>query len=305
VSDINGIINIIKPPGISSYGIVQWVKRFFGVKKSGHTGTLDPAAAGVLPVCLGKATKVIPYITEEEKEYIAEITLGISTDTLDAQGKIVDTNSYWKYLKSDRIYEVFNNFKGEIEQIPPMYSAIKHKGKKLYEYARNGIQIKRDARKIIIKELYMLNIDLPKIRFQVLCSKGTYIRVLAADIGKSLGVGAHLSFLVRKKSGPFTIEDAYITEEIEELYNNNNNSFLLPMDYPLDYQIVSLKEEASKKAYNGVSLTENDLIKKYEGLKIGNRVMVYDIHGSFISINDIIYNDDMELMFKPVKVFYS
>jgi len=184
------------------------------MRKAGHAGTLDPDATGVLLVCLGNATKLFQYLQEGEKEYEATLTLGVETDTLDASGnvtRVIDP----KEVTEEQIAEVFSQFLGEIEQIPPMFSAVKVGGKRLYKLARKGIKVDRPPRTTTIYELEILEINSPLVKFRVVCSKGTYIRTLAADIGTALGCGAHLSALTRTKSGMFDLSNAVTLAEIE------------------------------------------------------------------------------------------
>lgn len=299
MSDNCGIINLIKPPGMTSFDVVSFVRRVLRIKKAGHTGTLDPAAAGVLPVCLGRATKIIPYIPEEEKEYIGELTLGLVTDTLDAEGTILKKNDDWKGFSKEEIREAFSFFRGEIEQIPPMYSALHHKGKRLYELAREGKKVEREPRRVEIKEINILGIELPRIRFQVTCSRGTYIRSLVSDIGTRLGCGAHLSFLIRTGSGPFKIAEGVTLEELKK----EGEGVLLPLDYPLDYPKLKVKDRAKKKALNGAYLNQNDLLPWPDSISPGDRVLIYDTRGSFISVDEVNYLTDKIIKCKPLRVF--
>lgn len=295
----SGIINVIKPPGMTSFQVVSRIKRILGCKKAGHTGTLDPAAAGVLPVCIGKATKVIPFLPEEEKEYIAELTLGVKTDTLDGEGEILGKNDKWQDISADEINRVCNKFIGKIRQVPPMYSAVHHQGKRLYELAREGKEVKREPREIFIKNIEIMEINLPIIRLQVTCSKGTYIRTLAADIGDELGAGAFLSFLIRKRSGPFNLAEGYTLEEIEK----TQEKVVLPLDFPLDYPALTVRGEAENQARNGVYLTEKELEDVPAGLDSGEIVLIYNQQGEFISINEIIENTSRKFLTRPLRVF--
>jgi tRNA pseudouridine55 synthase len=210
---VSGVIVVDKPPGITSRRAVDRVKRAFGVRKAGHAGTLDPDATGVLIVCLGRATKLFRYLTEGEKEYIGTITLGVETDTQDASGRVIKESEV--NVTEEQVKEVAFGFVGEITQIPPMYSAIRVNGRRLYKLARRGQEVERPPRKVTIYELEISRIELPEIDFRVVCSKGTYIRTLASDIGKRLSCGAHLSRLRRIRSGPFTLEMALPLEKIE------------------------------------------------------------------------------------------
>lgn len=211
---IHGVLNLNKPPKLTSRQAVDCVKRLLNVKKAGHGGTLDPDATGVLLICLGDGTKLFEALQVGTKEYEGTLTLGITTDTLDADGqitKITDTSQ----ITPDQIRSVCQQFVGEIEQMPPMFSAVKHKGKPLYKLARRGLEVKRRSRQVFIESIELLSLNIPEVRFRVVCSKGTYIRALAADIGAALGCGAHLSELIRTRSGVFKIEEAHTFDSLE------------------------------------------------------------------------------------------
>ena len=212
----NGTANILKPPGISSFALIQRLRWLLDEKKVGHTGTLDPAAAGVLGVCFGKATKIIPFLDDSRKEYICEMQLGFQTDTLDLDGKIIKEDLKWNYLTKKEVESTILNFKGKQKQIPPMYSALHYQGKRLYELARKGIEVERESRDIEIFDLEILEINLPLIRFKVEVSRGTYIRSLVRDIGKYLKTNSVMTFLLRTKSGPFKLKNTLSYEEIEK-----------------------------------------------------------------------------------------
>ena len=211
---IHGVLNLNKPPKITSRQAVDCVKRLLNVKKAGHGGTLDPDATGVLLICLGDATKLFEALQAGTKEYEGTLTLGIVTDTLDANGQIIETTDT-SQITPDQIQSVCQQFSGEIEQMPPMFSAVKHKGKPLYKLARRGIEVERQSRRVLIESIELLSFNIPEVRFRVVCSKGTYIRVLAADIGTALGCGAHLSELIRTRSGVFKIEGAHTFESLK------------------------------------------------------------------------------------------
>ena len=211
---IHGILNLNKPPRLTSRQAVDCVKRILNVKKAGHGGTLDPDATGVLLICLGDGTKLFEALQVGTKEYEGTFILGITTDTLDASGQIIKTADT-SQITPDQIRSVCQQFVGEIEQMPPMFSAVKHKGKPLYKLARRGIEVERRSRRIFIESIELLLFNIPEIRFRVVCSKGTYIRVLAADIGAALGCGAHLSELTRTRSGVFKIEGAHTFESLK------------------------------------------------------------------------------------------
>jgi len=260
---MDGILNINKPSGMTSHDVVVQLRRLLGEKKVGHTGTLDPDATGVLPICIGKATKIIQFLENGKKGYEGTITLGIVTDTLDAGGqvlKISDTAN----IEVDDIKRVFNSFVGEIYQTPPMVSAIKVHGKRLYNIARQGKIVERTPRKIHIYNLELINFykeKETKIDFRVACSKGTYVRALAADIGDALGCGAHLSRLVRTKSGMFKLEDSIRLEEVQA---DPKNAFLAirSVDDALSFMPgIVINDSARKKFLNGVSVDGSEVLE--------------------------------------------
>lgn len=213
---MNGLLNINKPKGITSYDVIRFIKKNFHPKeKIGHTGTLDPAAAGVLLVCLGKATKLSSLLMAEEKEYEATLTLGIRTDTLDEEGKVLSKIDNISVTEAE-IKKVFSSFEGEIEQVPPLFSALKYQGRRMYKIARQGKDVPRRARRIRIKEIKVKKIKIPFVSFRVICSKGTYVRAICRDIGELLGCGAFQSRLIRKRIGPFLLKDALTLEQLKE-----------------------------------------------------------------------------------------
>jgi len=211
---MDGILVVDKPQGITSHDVVHRIRKTFAIKKVGHAGTLDPMATGVLVVLLGKCTKSSASLTSEDKVYEAALTLGCESDTGDIWGNLHRTGADLN-IPEDKIEDAFNKFLGETEQMPPMYSAVKFKGRKLYQLARRGIKVELEPRKIHIKEIRVTRKDLPEIAFNLICSKGTYVRQICVDIGKLLGCGACLSSLRRTRSGRFTIESALPLSEIE------------------------------------------------------------------------------------------
>ncbi len=224
-------MNINKPKGITSYDVIRFIKKNFHFKeKIGHTGTLDPAAAGVLLVCLGKATKFSSLLMAQEKEYEAVLRLGIRTDTLDEEGKVLSKIDKIS-VTEERVREIFSSFVGEIKQVPPLVSALKYQGKRMYEIAREGKDVPRRARRIRIKELEIKEIKIPFVSFRVICSKGTYIRALCRDIGELLGCGAFQSALIRKRIGPFLLRDALTLERLKE---KELSSSLIPISEVLN-----------------------------------------------------------------------
>ena len=257
---MDGIINVLKPVGMTSADIVRWILKKTNARKAGHGGTLDPGAAGVLPVFLDKATRLVEYYVNQDKLYRAELTLGITTDTQDLYGQILETKT--PNVSEQDFLAVLPRFVGAIEQTPPMYSAIKKKGKHLYEYARKGIEVVREKRPVTISELEVIEwkqAEFPTVLFDVTCSKGTYIRTLCHDIGQELGCGAHMSFLLRLRSGKFSIDSALTLEEIERFILNNDFSFVLNPEWGLDLPRINISAKRLKAFKNGLATNKRML----------------------------------------------
>ena len=231
---MRGIIYINKPQHMTSHDVVAILRRCTGIKRIGHTGTLDPMATGVLPVCIGNATRIMDYLDQEEKEYLAEMTFGYTTDTYDIWGKKV--NIFDSVVPSkEKLETVLPSFLGTIEQIPPMYSAIKVKGRKLYEYARKGQQVEVKSRRITISKLQLVDYGDNRATITVRCARGTYIRSLIHDIGRQIGCGAVMSSLERRESCGFYIEDAFAIEDVKEMSREQIKEHLYPVDFPLGH----------------------------------------------------------------------
>lgn len=213
---LSGVVLVDKPGGITSFDVVRRVKRLFRVRSAGHTGTLDPMATGLLPVCLGDATRIATFITDGDKEYEGVARFGVTTDTLDAEGTVLETRDA-SALTEAQVRAAVDALAGVQSQVAPMYSARKVDGKRLYELARAGVEVEREAREITVLESELLDWTPPDARFRVRCSKGTYVRVLAQSLGETLGCGAHLSFLRRTGTGAFHVRDALPLEELEKL----------------------------------------------------------------------------------------
>ncbi len=259
-SAVSGFLNINKPRGMTSHDVVARIRRGLNVKKVGHAGTLDPLATGVLVICIGGATRLSEYAMQSTKRYRATVTLGVETDTYDAEGEIVARHDASHITQQD-VENVLGQFCGEIDQLPPMYSAIKQNGRKLYELARAGKTVERKARAVTIHDLVLIDGSLPKFTLDVICSAGTYIRSLAYDIGQVLGVGAHMSELVRTASGTFTLENAV---ELERLLSDVNwSNHLLSPDTPLD-------------SWPAIKLTLDESIAISQGRKIAGGQMPDD-----------------------------
>lgn len=214
--DVNGILVIDKPQGVTSNGILQQVKRLYGAAKAGHTGALDPLATGVLPLCFGEATKFSQMMLDSDKAYIATARLGVRTETGDSEGAVVEEKPVPSDLTAETLEPVLEKFRGDIQQVPSMYSALKHKGHPLYEYAREGIEVERPARPVTIFELTLLDVRDGELDIAVSCTKGTYIRSLVEDIGEALGCGAHVTALRRTMASGFTLADTNKVPDLEE-----------------------------------------------------------------------------------------
>lgn len=272
-NQINGVLLLDKPLGLSSNSAIQRVKYILNAEKVGHTGTLDPLATGLLPVCLGEATKFASYLLDGDKEYIATAQLGVITDSGDAEGNIVATNVVTTNLAT--IEQVISQFRGEITQVPPMYSALKHNGRPLYEYARAGITIERPSRSVTIHELELLSYDptLEQIQFRARVSKGTYIRTLAEDIGNSLGCGASLIGLRRTHSNLFNIDAAYELDELIEIANWQELN-ILPVDVLCqDLAIFEISDKLLAAVSNGNKCKLTDI--EPDNVLVGKGVRVY------------------------------
>lgn len=287
---INGVLNIYKEKGYTSHDVVACLRKIVGQKKIGHTGTLDPDAEGVLPVCLGRATKLCDMLTDRNKTYEAVLLLGKTTDTQDLSGNILkecDASGISPGEAADHIYR----FVGEYDQIPPMYSALKVNGKKLYELAREGKTVERKSRKIHIFQIRILEMNLPRIRMEVECSKGTYIRTLCHDIGESLGTGGCMESLKRIRSGRFSLEKSVKLSQVEE---KKEQGRLMELVIPVDeifseLKPITLKESCARTAYNGGPFPSACLQNQAE-CKPGEQYRVYDAEGHFIAI--YLYDGD-------------
>ena len=295
---MNGILNVLKPPGMTSFDVVAYLRGLLKVKKIGHTGTLDPGAVGVLPVCIGKATKAIEYLMDKDKVYRAELTLGISTDTQDSLGRVLkeaEVNS-----SKDEIYAAVKSFVGSYSQLPPMYSAIKKNGKKLYELARSGIEVERSPREVMIRFINILSIKENTVVFDVGCSKGTYIRTLCSDIGDRLGCGGHMSFLVRMKAGSFTIDNALTVEQIKEMAQNGTieKAFIGIEEVFESFGRLYLNKEEEKRFLNGGFIRIGGLAPA-----LPQKVCVFGENGKILALGETVFNKKGELSLKPLKIF--
>ena len=296
---MNGILNIYKEAGFTSHDVVAKLRGILKQKKIGHTGTLDPDAEGVLPVCIGNATKLCGLLTEKEKTYEAVLLLGQETDTQDISGKILRIAEVT--VSPEAVREVIGSFRGSYEQVPPMYSALKVNGKKLYELAREGKEVERKARTVFLREISVSDIRLPEVSFAVTCSSGTYIRTLCRDIGEKLGCGGCMKKLLRTRVDRFDIKGSLRLSQIEEkMAAGRIGDCLIPVDSIFEHYLeVRMKKEGDRFVYNGNSFTEGLTCrgKKTETAK-GDPVRVYDSKGGFVGL----YRYERG-MFRPVKMF--
>lgn len=277
---MNGVINIYKNTGMTSFDVVAIVRRISNMKKVGHTGTLDPSASGVLPVCLGKATKIIDYIMENKKVYRVNLKLGMVTDTYDLEGDILRKKDA-SHITKDEILNCINSFLGTIDQVPPMYSALKQNGVRLYELARQGIEVHREARKITIYSIENIIIESnDNIQMDVCCSKGTYIRSLCYDIGEKLNVGATMTALERIQNGPFTKEESINIEDLtEELLENH----IISIEKALDaFEKITVNEKFSKLLINGVKVFDTRMYS--DEVEFNKLYRVYEENGAFLGL---------------------
>jgi tRNA pseudouridine55 synthase len=294
-------MNIYKEAGFTSHDVVAKLRGIVRQKKIGHTGTLDPDAVGVLPVCFGNATKLCDMMTDKSKEYEACMRLGITTDTQDMSGRVLTKSQV--NVSEQQVREAVMSFVGGYEQIPPMYSALKVNGKKLYEFAREGKEVVRQPRHVDIPCINIMDINLPEVRFTVECSKGTYIRALCADIGEKLGCGAAMASLKRTRVGTFRIEESVTLSKVEELMASGEYEkyVVAPDSIFMDYVGAAVKSGAESALSNGNKLYINQL--GFDGntyFKEGDKIRVYNQNREFKAVYTFIENENC---FKPFKMF--
>ena len=298
---INGIMNIYKEAGYTSHDVVAKLRGIVKQKKIGHTGTLDPDAVGVLPVCFGSATKLCDMMTDKSKEYETLMRLGVTTDTQDLSGRVLTESVV--HVNESEVERAVMDFVGGYEQIPPMYSALKINGKKLYELARAGKEVERQPRHVDIAQIRILAIDLPEIRFAVECSRGTYIRTLCADIGEKLKCGAAMAELKRTRVGNFYIEDSLKLSRVEELVRMGNyEEYVTAVDRMfIEYAGAVVKSEAENALFNGNKLYPGQLhFDSSVFFHDGDLLRVYDGKREFKAVYRYVGNEGV---FKPFKMF--
>lgn len=313
---IDGILNINKPDGITSHLVVAKLRRRLGIKKIGHTGTLDPMATGVLPVCIGKATRVVEYFDGDFKRYTAKMKLGYVTDTLDSTGEILETHEVTD-TQVNRLVEVASTIQGRVQQVPPKYSALKVDGKRLYEYAREGKEVEIKSREIFVRFVNVLDIDKSnsEATLDICCSKGTYIRTIIDDIGRELGCGAMMTSLVRTESGSFTIDNAVDLNELIEMSDEKIEALVCQAaDTLCGYAEVSLHPSRQKPFCNGMTtspgkyrVTKDSDFARDERYDFDDRIKelskLYKVYsnGEFLGIADIVEGKEL----RPLKVIYA
>jgi tRNA pseudouridine55 synthase len=310
---VDGLIIVDKPDGITSLDVVRELKRRLGVKKAGHIGTLDPFATGVLPIAINEGTKLIPFLKEDPKEYEALMKLGEETTTDDLTGEVISRKP-WENLSPETIHNTFKVFLGKIQQTPPMFSAIKMQGKPLYRLARKGIEVERKEREIEIFYIQIEEIHPPQVRFRVSCSKGTYIRSLAKDIGRKIGCGAHLLQLRRIRSGPFTLEEAISWKRLKDLSRKESLSpWLITLKEALptlpevigDEQLIKKVRFGREMVVRDLSLQALPVFEKGEWLKITSpEEGLVAILRSEVSGADIPGAGPERVAFRPLRVFH-
>ena len=294
----DGIINVYKEKGFTSFDVVAKMRGILGQRKVGHTGTLDPTAEGVLPVCAGKGTRLCDMLTDHDKTYRATMLLGVVTDTQDTTGTVLEEKNT-AYLTEEEVREVIMSFVGDYDQIPPMYSALKVNGKKLYELAREGKEVDRKARPVKIHEIVIESVNLPEVVMTVSCSKGTYIRTLCHDIGAKLSVGGCMKELLRTKVGRFLLEDTLTLSDLQKLKEEGRlEKAVLPLEavFPEYGEIRADEEVLDKLVRNGNPFR----YKGIEEISDGDAFRVYSMNGQFIGVYE--YTEDKH-MFYPRKIF--
>ncbi len=297
---VNGIINVYKEKGYTSFDVVAKMRGIFHQKKIGHTGTLDPDAEGVLPVCLGKATRVCDLLTDKDKEYRAVLLLGQETDTQDISGQVLNTADV--NVSEEEVRAAISSFIGDYQQIPPLYSALKVGGEKLCDLARKGVTVERKARAVKIHSIEILRVELPEVEMVVSCSKGTYIRTLCHDIGNKLGCFGCMKSLLRTKVDRFAVENSYRLSELAAMAEQPKDTwdFIYHTDYVFDkYPSITAKEEAQKLVVNGNRIPI-EMIADFSLEKTQEALRLYDSNQNFIGIYTYV---DASQEYKPVKLF--
>ncbi len=316
-SGINGILNVFKPPGMTSHDVINYLRRTLKEKKAGHTGTLDPGVAGVLAVCLGKATRIIEYLEDNVKRYRAEVTFGCSTDTQDGYGKVLNKRDA-SALSWQEAEETLLAFKGVQQQLPPMVSAIKIKGKKLYDLAREGLEVERRPRPIEIFDIKIIRhrgfgTPSPSLLFDITCSRGTYVRTICHDLGEKVGFGGYMSFLARTGSGRFYLEDSLLLEQIVELYQQGLlHKKMMSIGTALPFEEVWVHDNAVKSVQHGNTVYEPGVMQQPAELREAQLVKLMNPKAGCLAVARVSVRDRDDSqsdgkkrvrILQPVKVF--
>lgn len=310
-SEVHGVLNINKPAGMTSHDVVDAVRKILNMRRVGHTGTLDPQATGVLPLCVGRATRIAQYLTQADKEYVMTLRLGITTDTLDASGKET-TRVEDVAVRQEDLLAVLSRFVGEIQQVPPIYSAKKVRGERLYRLARRGEYVERQPVTIRIHALDLLEFTPPFVRLRTICSKGTYARSLCDDIGRALGCGGHLYELTRTRSGRFTLEGILTLTELEDRVRGGRLSeVLIPIAQALDHlPAVRVAPEAGRLILHGGALTAALVVQFPADLTRGALVRILGFRKQLLSLAettvasvDFAACQPTRVVLHPVRVF--
>lgn len=302
---MNGFINVLKPPGMSSHDVVSRMRRLTGISKVGHTGTLDPGAAGVLLVCCGHATRLIEYL-DHQKTYRAEITFGMTSSTGDSFGELTAGEIPGGFSK-ESLQDIITYFTGEISQVPPMTSAVRHRGRKLYQLAREGVVVERRARTVVIHSLevagWYSDSGMPRALLDISCSAGTYIRTLCQDMGEKLGCGAYMSFLLRTGVGDYTVSSSLTLEELEQMAREDRLAeAVIAVEKALSFlPAVQLKEGACKPVCSGATLYPPGIKYAPEDISEGDLVAL-DWNGQYVAVARAAFDERDRLCFRPEKV---
>jgi len=292
----DGVLNMYKPQGWTSYQVVEHVKRLIPARKVGHAGTLDPNATGVLPVCLGRATKIVPYLLESTKTYVATMRLGTVTDTQDSVGKIIE-EAATVAVRDDQLEAALARFRGVSTQMPPMYSALRHGGERLYTLARRGLIVEREARRVKIHELRLLGRSDRDVTFLITCSSGTYVRTLCHDVGRLLGCGAHLRLLERTRVGPLGIEGAVLLERLRSVVMTDGlHEVLTPMYEALAFlPAVELRKECVGRVLQGMPIAKSFVCNLSGGIAKGAIVRVRNGEGRLLAVAQAVTGQDEQV----------
>ena len=301
---LDGVLNVNKPSGWTSHDVVLKIRHATGESKAGHTGTLDPLATGVLLVCLGRATKIAQFLIHEEKEYVATLKLGITTDTFDADGTVLDTKEV--KVTPRKVKHVLSAFRGEIEQIPPMFSAVKQGGERLYRLARRGQTIDRASRKVFISGLDLMEATQDEVRIRVRCSKGTYIRALASDIGAKLGCGAHVAALQRTRVGRFRLEKSLPPEKVALFARTGalQKHILSISDVLSTFPEVRVNAEDKRRLANGASVVWQGGVDVPVRSNRGKTIRIMDSDNAFVGLGTVEWSkSETKYDLKPLRIF--